>query len=138
MIYCDTSLIIAALVPEPETVRVKAWLRSQPPGGLAISDWTRTEVASAVSIKVRTVALPPEERVEAELVWRAMAASLFTTLLVERAHFQRAERLAASPEPALRGGDALHLAVAIETDAMATLDRGLIKACGTYAVSLAL
>ena len=67
-----------------------------------------------------------------------MAASLFTILSVERAHFRRAARFAASPEPALRGGDALHLAMAIEIGGMATLDRRLREACEPYAVPLSL
>lgn len=138
MIYCDTSVIVAALFPEVETERVKAWLRGQPAGALAISDWVDTEVASALSIKVRTGAVSSDERLEADRTWGLMARSLFTNLPVERAHFQRAARLAASPVPALRGGDALHLAMAIETGGMATLDRRLRDACGAYAVPLPL
>ncbi len=136
MFYCDTSVIIAALLPEVETERVKGWLRGQPAGALAISDWVDTEVASALSIKVRTGAVSPDERLEADRTWASMAKSLFTILPVERAHFRRAARFAASPVPALRGGDALHLAMAIETGGMATLDRRLREACGIYAVAL--
>ncbi len=138
MIYCDTSVIVAALLPGVETQRVKAWLRAQPAGALAISDWVDTEVASALSIKVRTGAVSPDGRLAADRTWASMARSLFTVLPVERAHFGRAARFAASPAPALRGGDALHLAMAIETGGMATLDRRLREASTVYAVSLPL
>ncbi len=138
MIYCDTSVIVAAIVLEPETARIKAWLREQPPGSLAISDWVETELASALSIKTREGQLSPEQRAAAGRAWRAMMASLFVTLPVNRAHFQQAARLAASPQPPLRGGDSLHLAIAMETSAMATLDRRLATACDCYAVGLAL
>lgn len=138
MIYCDTSLVVSALVLEPETGRVKAWLREQPPGMLAISDWVDTEVASALSIKQRRGELDPATRAEAERVWYDMAAGLFSTLRVERAHFRQAARFAAEPRPALRGGDALHLAVAkANAAAMATLDGDLAEVCAVHGVPLA-
>jgi len=53
MIYLDTSVAVALLVPEPRTTDVKTWfagLWEIPISG----DWLLTEFDSAISIKVRS------------------------------------------------------------------------------------
>jgi predicted nucleic acid-binding protein len=62
MIYCDTSLLIAALTPEASSDTVLAWQSSSTRGSLCISPWCLAEVASALSIKVRSGHLSSEQR----------------------------------------------------------------------------
>ena len=52
MLYVDTSVLVSALTNE-DTARSQTWLSEQDASELTISDWTATEFASALSIKLR-------------------------------------------------------------------------------------
>ena len=136
-VYLDTSFLVAALLPEAASKRVHSWLEAQDGGTLAISDWTVTEFASVLAIKIRTGELTLDQRAEVQAAWTVMRAASLVTLAVAPAHFAAAAAFVDRADLNLRAGDALHLAVAgAHGCAIATLDTVQARAapaCGVPA-----
>jgi uncharacterized protein len=129
MIYVDTSVIVSALTREADTALSQTWLASQETSELTISDWTVTEFASALSMKLRTGALNADHRADALSAFTRLCAESLRTLPATREDFRAAARFADQSELNLRAGDALHLAICANHGAsLCTLDRRLAEA----------
>ena len=135
MLYLDTSALIPYLVAETQSEAVERVL-TRHAGQLALSWWTQTECASALSKKVRAgeckAAVMPAVMAQLEAVIGSM--SLW---LPSAADHQTAIACMSHPTNGLRAGDALHLAIAKNHGAtLFTLDAGLVKAARTLKIGV--
>lgn len=123
MIYLDTSVAVALLVPEPRTADVQAWFAGLAEATFA-SDWLLAEFASAISIKQRRGELSDANAKLVHKEFDMLAAGGLRIIPVSRSAFREAAHLARQHRHGLRAADALHLATALEAGAasMATLD----------------
>lgn len=137
MHYLDASACVALLTPERGTARIEAWLEADRDGALAISPWVHTEVASALSIKVRTASLTVEDRTAVAVAWLSFRQGLHNLPIADET-FATAAEMAARHDLALRAGDALHLAVAAAHGCtLVTLDARMAGAAPQLGVPVA-
>ncbi len=137
MIYLDTSAAVPMFIREAASDSITDWLESRH-DTLITSDWILTEFASALSMKVRRAELAQKHAKSAWEQFEAFANSGLRLIPVTRQAFTRAARLARDVRGALRAGDALHLAVAIEAGAtsIATADGQLAKGASMHGLAV--
>lgn len=129
MLYLDTSVIVALVTTEPHSDRADRWLKRQPDDHRAVSHWVTTELATALAAKVRLKAISENRRRAALNGYREMLRDSLILLDVTRRDFERAAELAELGVAALRGGDALHLAISdLNQATLCTLDKRLDQA----------
>ena len=126
MIYLDTSVVVRVLAGEAQSLLHAAWLAEQGEGELWISQWTRTEAAGALAAKVRGGSLRRSRLPQALL---DLGTGPWLVLAIEPDDYDLAAEWAGQEPLLLRGGDALHLAIARRAGLQtATLDRGMASA----------
>jgi uncharacterized protein len=130
MLYLDTSVLVPLFLPEPESDRMQRWIERQAVELLCISEWTLTEFASALGLKVRTKHLQADQARNAQKLFERLAAQSFHVHVPTRADYVQATVFLGEHALGLRAGDALHLAIAYNeaAEAMYSLDRLFVAA----------
>jgi hypothetical protein len=120
---------MAALTNEARTPDAQAWLQNQPPDQVAISEWVITEFSSALSLKLRIGSISTDQRAAALASFRGLTDRSFRVVSITGPMFRTAATFADQHRLALRAGDALHLAAALEFGAtLWTLDQRMAQA----------
>lgn len=134
MFYLDTALIVAALTDEKASQRAQLWFDQHREARLFVSAWVSTEFAAALAIKLQAGDLSEPTRQNAERGYLSLQDST-VRLEITSDHFERASQMARVHQAGLRGGDALHLAIAMASNAtLCTLDKKFAGACRYFAV----
>ena len=131
MRYFDTSFLVPLIIAEPRTNRVEGFFENLPEDAkLLFSHWGQLEFASVAARLVRMGELSKKDA-------RAVIDQ-FNRLLIQsfRLHtpaghdFQKAREFVGDCQTRLRGGDALHLAMAanLGVEMIHTLDNGMLEA----------
>lgn len=130
MLYLDTSFVAPLVLNEDVSPRVEAYLARQEAGSLAVSHWTRVEFCSLVAREVRMKHFSHRTADAVIAEFEAVVRESCQVWLPVAADYELARTLLATYESNLRGGDALHLAIARNRRAekVLSLDVGLLKA----------
>lgn len=132
MRYIDTSVIVSALVPENTSERATEWLALQPFATLLITPWVTVELSAALARKVRTGRLSEADRDSALVEYHTGLLPNLAIYPIELGHYLIAAEISGQHAAAIRGPDALHLAVASAYDApLCTFDRRLAAGAAT-------
>ncbi len=104
MVYVDTSVLLALFLNEPETADAWSWVERQSPGCLAASDWTLTELSSAMGVKRRMNAINAHTHATILPAARQFVMTQLATITPVAADFQRAAALCDLWQLGLRAG----------------------------------
>jgi predicted nucleic acid-binding protein len=130
MIYLDTSFLTPLFREEPVSKHIEKYLTAQPPGALAISQWTRVEFTSVIARDVRMKTIDKTTGRKLIEEFDALAEGSLHMLIPIATDFGLARDFVAEFATRLRGPDALHLAIARNNDAeeILTLDDDMLFA----------
>jgi predicted nucleic acid-binding protein len=128
MLYLDTCVLLAVLLPEGHSERATRFLQDAT-DPLAISPWTGTEVHSALGVKVRTGSLTLDQADRVLQTFEQELAPALVMLELQPVDFRHADACLRGWTTNLRAADALHLAVAAGRGAcLCSLDQPLVQA----------
>lgn len=130
MLYCDTSFLTPAFRKEASSNSVQRFLQEQKAGELAISHWVRVEFSSVIARDVRMGVMDAKSAIDLETKFELTVDMAFGLILPDKNDFDLCKQYLRQFDTGLRGGDAMHLAVAANHGAekIYTLDKKLLRA----------
>jgi uncharacterized protein len=128
--YFDTSFVAPLLLHEDTSDSIERFVRGLVDEALVLSHWTCLEFNSVVARRVRMKLLDADLAGEVLKRFDALVEQSFDLLVPAAADFRLARQYVADFRTGLRGGDALHLAIAANAGVqrLLTLDTGLLRA----------
>ncbi|HET9113368.1 MAG TPA: type II toxin-antitoxin system VapC family toxin [Burkholderiales bacterium] len=134
MLYLDTSFIAPLVLNEATSEEIETFVIRQPAEILAVSQWTRVEFASLVAREVRMKNFTLQIAGMVLEEFEALINQSCQIWLPHAADYELARKFVTNFESGLRGGDALHLAIAKNQGAslLLTLDESLLNAAGLF------
>lgn len=130
MLYFDTSFLVPLFLQEQTSARIERVFAKLAGRNLAISHWTRVEFSSLLAREVRMGGLAAAAAREVDAEFEAVVSASLLVLLPSVDDFALAKEYLARHRSGLRGGDALHLAIARNHGSrrIYSLDNTLLKA----------
>ncbi|MHB8788033.1 MAG: type II toxin-antitoxin system VapC family toxin [Thauera sp.] len=136
-LYADTCILLPLFFRDTSTEAVLAWLGGVGNETVLISQWTRTEFASAAGIMARRGDISADLHREGLERFDRLVSARLSTELVDTTDFDRARSWIADYRSGLRAGDALHLAVCARLSArLCTADGPLARAAADVGVAV--
>jgi predicted nucleic acid-binding protein len=129
-VYFDTSFLAPLVRVEPSSHQVPSFIASLGGDILTTSHWTRVELSSLLARDARMGTLKPDAAAAADATFEDLLERTFSIVLPDANDFTQAKTFLADHSSGLRGGDALHLAIAKNRGArmIYTLDKRMIAA----------
>ena len=129
MFYLDSSVLVCLFSNEARTREIQISRAALEGERVWLSDWNLTEFSSAMSFKRRTAQISAEQRLNAEALLDVYLRLYPGILAVRSEHFRYAASIAGREDINIRAADALHLAIAKESNAtLCTLDAKMHQA----------
>lgn len=130
MHYLDTCFITPMLLNEATSEAVERYVVRAAVSSLCISQWTRVEFASVVAREVRMKKMKVSQGLAVLAEFDKMVQESLLVLVPVVDDYNLARDYLGKFSTGLRGGDALHLAIAVNHGAskILTLDEGMLTA----------
>ena len=130
MHYLDTCFITPMLLNEATSESVERYVVRAAAGSLCISQWTRVEFASVVAREVRMKKMKASQGTSVLAEFDKLVQESLIVLVPVAEDYNLARDYLGKFSTGLRGGDALHLAIAVNhgVSKILTLDAGLLSA----------
>jgi predicted nucleic acid-binding protein len=138
-VYLDTSVLLPSFVTEATSPVVQRWFSEHASEEWVTSLWTSVEFASAIGNRIRGGTLSFGEGEVALAAFDREIAGKAELAEPQADDFVFARRAVAKFNLGLRGGDALHVAIALRLEAplLLTLDRRLANAARAFGLDAA-
>ena len=136
-VYLDSCVLLSLFLADSGYGAAEQWLRRQGEAAILVSHWLLVEVAGVVSMCVRRGDLSAERAAAIHAEFECFRRERLQLLEPRANDFLQARAwLQDTNSPALRSGDALHLAIAQrEQLTLVTADKALIQAAHQLGVA---